>query len=80
VDALVPEKSAVEALKQGDLIVGCVNKLNALADIQEIALRYCIPYVDINLSLYAPDPDDDLSEIAAISGSVFRAVPGGPYL
>ena len=80
VNALVPEKSAVEALKRADLIVGCVNNLNARADLQEIAWRYCIPYVDIGLGLYPLDPNHDMSEIAAISGNVFTAIPGGPCL
>ncbi len=80
VNALVPEKAAIEALKRSDVIIGCVNNLNARADLQEIAWRYCIPYVDIGLGLYPLDPDDDLSEIATISGNVFTAVPGGPCL
>jgi len=80
VNALVPEKAAVEALKRADVIVGCVNNLNTRADLQEIAWRYCIPYVDIGLGLYPLDPNDGMSEIAAISGNVFRAVPGGPCL
>lgn len=80
VDALVPQKAAIEALKRADLIVGCVNNLNARADLQEIAWRYCIPYVDIGLGLYPLDPDDELSEVAAISGNVFTAVPGGACL
>jgi len=76
VDALVPDKAAIEALKRTDLIVGCVNNLNARADLQEIAWRYCIPYVDIGLGLHPLDPNDGLSEIVAISGNVFAAVPG----
>jgi molybdopterin-synthase adenylyltransferase len=79
-DALVPQKAAIEALKRADVIVGCVNNLNARADIQEIAWRYCIPYVDIGLGLHPLDPDDELSEVAAISGNVFAAVPGGACL
>lgn len=80
VKALVPEKPAVEALKRADVIVGCVNNLNARADLQEIAWRYCIPYVDIGLGLYPLDPDGDLSEIASMSGNVFTGVPGGACL
>lgn len=80
VNALVPETPAIAALKRADLIVGCVNNLNARADLQEIAWRYCIPYVDIGLGLYPLDPDDELSEIAAISGNVFVALPGGACL
>ncbi len=80
VDALVPEKAAIEALKRADIIVGCVNNLNARADLQEIAWRYCIPYVDIGLGLHPLDPSDGLSEVGAISGNVFVAVPGGACL
>jgi hypothetical protein len=80
VNALVPEKPAIEALKRADVIFGCVNNLNARADLQEIAWRYCIPYIDIGLGLYPFDPDDELSEIAAASGNAYTAVPGGACL
>lgn len=80
VNSLVPEPPAIEALKRADLIVGCVNNLNARADLQEIAWRYCIPYVDIGLGLYPLNPNDELSEIGAISGNVFVALPGGACL
>jgi len=80
VNALVPEKLAIEALKRADIIIGCVNNLNARADLQEIAWRYCIPYIDIGLGLYPLDPDDELSEIAAVSGNAHTAVPGGACL
>lgn len=80
VNALVPEQPTIAALKRADLIVGCVNNLNARADLQEIAWRYCIPYLDIGLGLYPRDPNNELSEIAAISGNVFVALPGGACL
>lgn len=80
VNALVPERAAVEALKRADVIVGCVNNLTARADLQEIAWRFCIPYVDIGLGLYPLDPTDEMSEIGAISGNLIRAIPGGPCL
>lgn len=80
VDALVPEKAATEALKRADLIVGCVNNLHARADLQEIAWRYCISYVDIGLGVYPLDPDDEFSGVGAISGNVFVAIPGGACL
>jgi hypothetical protein len=80
VNALVPERPAIEALKRADVIIGCVNNLNARADLQEIAWRYCIPYIDIGLGLYPLDPEDELSEIAAVSGNVFTALPGGACL
>jgi hypothetical protein len=80
VNALVPEKATIETLKRSDIIVGCVNNLHARADLQEIAWRYCIPYVDIGLGLYPLDSEDEVSEIASISGNVFAAIPGGACL
>ncbi|MEK6283533.1 MAG: ThiF family adenylyltransferase [Acidobacteriota bacterium] len=80
VNAFVPEPPTIAALKRADLIVGCVNNLNARADLQEIAWRYCIPYVDVGLGLYPLNPNDELSEIGAISGNLFVALPGGACL
>jgi len=81
VAARVPEKEALEALKQADIIVGCVNNLHARADLQEVALRYLIPYVDIGLSVETErDSSDEFPLIQAIPGNVFTFVPGGPCL
>jgi hypothetical protein len=80
INALVPEPQALAALKRADIIVGCVNNLHARADIQEIASRYCIPYIDIGLGIFPLDPEDDFSEIAAIGGNVLTCIPGGPCL
>ncbi|MGA8578307.1 MAG: ThiF family adenylyltransferase [Bryobacteraceae bacterium] len=76
----MPEKQALDALKCVDIIVGCVNNLTARSDLQEVAWRYCIPYVDVGLGLHPLDPNDERSEIGAISGNVFALVPGGPCL
>jgi hypothetical protein len=80
VNALVAEPQAVEALKRADVIIGCVNNLNARADIQEIAWRFCIPYVDIGLVLRPTEPTDPNSRLSHISGNVFTAIPGGACL
>lgn len=81
VAARVPEKEALEALKQADIIVGCVNNLHARADLQEVALRYLIPYIDIGLSVETErDSREEFPLIQAIPGNVFTFVPGGPCL
>jgi molybdopterin/thiamine biosynthesis adenylyltransferase len=81
VAARVPEKQALDALKCADVIVGCVNNLHARADIQEIAQRYVIPYVDIGLTLTSGGTHStDGGRIRSISGNVFTSIPGGPCL
>jgi hypothetical protein len=73
----VPEQGAINILKMADIIIGCVNNLHARADLQEFALRYAVPYVDVGLILKT---EDDLSEdfppINMISGNIFTYVPG----
>ena len=78
ISSTVPEQKALEALKRADLIVGCVNNLAARADILEIAGRYCIPYIDIGLTLRTADDAPYPAPIVAVAGHVFANVPGGP--
>lgn len=80
VPARVPEQKALDALKSADVIVGCVNNLAARADILEIAGRYCIPYIDIGLTVRTADDTPDPAPIVAIAGHVFSNLPGGPCL
>ena len=77
----VPEPDVVDALKRADIIIGCVNNLHARADLNEIAWRYCIPYVDIGL-IVATDGRDGVAPapITAISGNITTLLPGGPCL
>jgi len=76
--ARLPEQPAIDALKNADLIMGCVNNLAARADMLEIAGRYCIPYVDIGLTIRTADSVPDPAPIVAIAGHVFIYLPGGP--
>ena len=77
----VPEPDVVEALKRADIIIGCLNNLHARADLNEIAWRYCIPYIDIGL-IVATDSRNGLepAPITAISGNIITLLPGGPCL
>ncbi len=72
----MPEQLTLNVLKQADVIVGCVNNLHARADLQEIALRYAIPYVDIGLKISTDAATDEFPAIRAISGNIFTYVPG----
>jgi hypothetical protein len=77
----VPGRDATEAVKQADIIVGCVNNLHARADLMEIAWRYCIPYVDIGLGVHPEEGDGAKPRrIVSIAGNVSTAVPGGPCM
>jgi hypothetical protein len=74
----VPEQAAIDVLKMADIIVGCVNNLHARADLQEFALRYAVPYVDLGLILKtAENSPDEFPPIEIISGNIFTYVPGG---
>jgi hypothetical protein len=73
----VPEPRSLEAIKGADVIVGCLDNLHARADLQELAWRFLIPYVDIGVSIRAIDSAgmDDAS--VTIGGNVITLIPGG---
>jgi ThiF family len=76
VRAAVPDVEAVEALKSADVIVGCVDTLFARSDLQELASRFLIPYLDIGATI-RPIPDEASGDFrVAIAGNVFTFVPG----
>ncbi len=73
----VPEPVAVEALKEADVIVGCLDNLHTRLDLQDIAWRFLIPYVDIGVSIR---PVEDVQEghlRVSIGGNVITLIPGG---
>ncbi len=76
VNARVPEPAALEALKTADVIVGCVDNLHARADLQEVAWRYLIPYIDVGANIRALNGDADAPRVS-IGGNVFVLIPGG---
>ena len=76
VRAAIPDSGAVEALRGCDVIVGCVDTLFARSDLQELASRYLIPYVDIGATVRpVPDALENDPRIA-VAGNVFTYVPG----
>ena len=76
VRAAIPDSEAIKALLKADVIVGCVDTLFTRADIQEIASRYLIPYVDIGTTIRPiPDAAGHGSRVV-VSGNVFSFIPG----
>jgi len=80
VSGRLPDQKVVDALKRADIIVGCVNNLHARSDINEIAWRLCIPYIDIGLALVTNPQDQEPRALSRIAGNLFSLLPGGPCL
>jgi len=77
VHARVPEVAAVSAIRDCDIIVGCVDTLFTRSDLQEIASRYLIPYVDIGVTVRRLDAKNVSERRVSIAGNVITYIPGG---
>lgn len=73
VPAHLPCQSAIDALKESDIVIGCLDNFHAKADLQELAWRYMIPYIDIGMLIR---PDKQSGQIT-IGGNVLTLIPGG---
>jgi molybdopterin/thiamine biosynthesis adenylyltransferase len=69
-----PSDEALAALKECDVMVGCVDTLAARREIQDFAWRYLIPYIDIGVSI-VPEPTA-VGKAKVISGQVYDLIPG----
>jgi molybdopterin-synthase adenylyltransferase len=69
----LPDQRAIDALKEADLIIGCVDTLHARADLHNLAWRYLIPYVDIGLLIV---PGAAGAHDIRIGGNVAAFIPG----
>jgi hypothetical protein len=75
ISAEITSPAAVRALQTADVIVGCVNNLQARADLLEISGRFGIPYVDIGFKV-ALGAMLGVSELTSLPGNVFTVMPG----
>lgn len=76
VSAAVPDHYAVEALRTCDVIIRCVDTLFARSDLQELASRHLIPYIDIGATVRVV-PELSVSDPRiVVAGNVFTFVPG----
>lgn len=80
IEAPVPSEEAVEAIKKVDLIIGCVDNYHARADLQDLAWRFLIPYVDIGLVIDPAQRSRPGGEGNWIAGNVYTLLPGSACL
>jgi molybdopterin/thiamine biosynthesis adenylyltransferase len=70
---LLQEQPAIDAIKEADIIVGCLDTLHSRADLYEIAWRNLIPYIDIGMLIQGnPKSKSEFS----IGGNVHVFIPG----
>lgn len=72
VGVAIPSQAAIDAMKEADIVVGCVDNYHARADTQELCSRYLIPYVDIGLLIRPLEGATGMT----IGGNVITAIPG----
>jgi molybdopterin/thiamine biosynthesis adenylyltransferase len=74
--AAAPSKEAIAALREVDIVIGCVNNLQARADMLEITGRYGIPYIDIGFNVGVDGGIRCGSQVISLAGNVFTIIPG----
>jgi molybdopterin/thiamine biosynthesis adenylyltransferase len=73
-----PSPATIQALRECDVIIACVDRLQVRDDLNRLCKRYLIPLVDIGLEI---SPGDNAAmTVAAISGRVTKVQPDGPCL
>jgi molybdopterin-synthase adenylyltransferase len=70
---LFPSPEAIEALKEADIIVSCVDRFDVRENINAFARRYLIPLVDIGLAIVSAG-----EHLAIADGQLAIALPGRP--
>jgi hypothetical protein len=76
VHSRIPRSDAIDALRQCDVLVGCVDTLHVRAQIQQLAWRYLIPYVDVGVGIHSLGGRVGGAR-ASVGGNVFVLIPGG---
>jgi len=69
------DKSAIDAVRGCDLIFGCMDNDGARLVLNELALAYQIPYIDLATGI-----DASQGKVTEAGGRVASVVPGGPCL
>ncbi len=76
----VPSRPALDAIKRSDIVVGCLDNLHARADLQDLAWRYLIPYIDVGVGIQLNEDGDSSngadSPLKSIGGNVHTFIPG----
>ncbi|MBK8229366.1 MAG: ThiF family adenylyltransferase [Candidatus Eisenbacteria bacterium] len=76
VQSRVPSNEAVAAILSADVVLGCVDNLHARADLQTLAWRHLIPYVDIGLRIEEGYRENRALARSWIGGQIMTLVPG----
>ncbi len=63
-----------DRLRDRDVIVGCVDTYRTRSELEVLARRYLIPYVDIGMDVHSRDAS------YLISGQVILSMPGAPCM
>ena len=77
IDEPLPSPAALAALKTADVVVGCLDNLHARVDLQELAWRFLIPYVDVGVNIRTIDDPEPEGPRVSIGGNVLTLIPGG---
>lgn len=67
--------AVLTALKGVDVVFGCVDNDGARLILNELAVAYALPYIDLGVGIEVED-----SRVTTIGGRVAIVVPGGPCL
>ncbi len=70
-----PSAASIAALKEADVIVTCLDRLDARAAVNELARRYLIPLVDIGIQIRSRG-----EHLAYAHGQLIVSLPGGPCM
>lgn len=73
-----PARETVEALRECDLVIACVDKLQVRDDLNRLSKRYLIPLLDVGLEITPGQKGS--SSVHAISGRMTKALADGPCL
>ncbi len=80
INAKLPSPEAVAAVREADVIVGCVDNYHARADLQSLAWRMLIPYVDIGLVIDPKIREHSGGRDRWLAGNVYTLLPGSTCL
>lgn len=66
-----------EALRQCDMVFGCVDGFSQRQQLEAYCRRYLIPFIDIGMDVHAPKRPEDPPDMA---GQVIVSMPGEPCM
>jgi molybdopterin/thiamine biosynthesis adenylyltransferase len=69
------EPAGIEALKQADIVVACVDRFRDRAQISDLCRRYLIPLIDVGMTIRS-----DGGRLVQATGQVTLTLPGAPCL